>query len=64
VLEQCGCFYYFKNIESAVIAMKEFNTSIDVVRASASTKLSDHLFPPEDVIKLKMERIDFNDLED
>jgi hypothetical protein len=61
VLEQCGCFYYFENIESAVIAMKEFNTSIDVVRASASTKLSDHLFPTHEVVKLKLERIDFEE---
>ena len=41
VMEQCGCFYYFSNLDNACLASKEFGTGIDVVPFCRNTKKSD-----------------------
>lgn len=40
-MEQCGCFYYFKDFDNAVKAAKEFDNMIVIVRADDKTNTSD-----------------------
>lgn len=44
VKEQCGHFYYFRDLESAIRATRELGSGIDVMPYRQGTNFSDDLF--------------------